>query len=145
MAHWVTHGNNHSTQTLHPTLGHALVLCKKDGYQSCFSCYHLTVMIHTHPSMSEQPYPSCSRTCTNNYTTITPGHQSLDAKPQQPWPQLTLTVIAPDGINTTQKKWFKIFACNTTWQYRYQPVYHHNFSVTWLTRLLISSEQFSSS
>ena len=40
MAHWVTHGDNHSTHILHPTLGHALVLCKKDGYQSCFSCYH---------------------------------------------------------------------------------------------------------
>ena len=39
-AHWVTHGDNHSTHILHPTLGHASVLCKKDGYQSCFSCYH---------------------------------------------------------------------------------------------------------
>ena len=39
-AHWVTHGDNHSTQILHPTLGHALVLHKKDRYQSCFSCYH---------------------------------------------------------------------------------------------------------
>ena len=40
MAHWVTHGDNHSTHILHPTLGHASVLHKKDGYQSCFSCYH---------------------------------------------------------------------------------------------------------
>ena len=37
--HWVTHGDNHSTHILHPTLGHALVLCKKDGYQSHLSCY----------------------------------------------------------------------------------------------------------
>ena len=34
--------------------------------------------------MSEQPYPSCSRTHTKNQTAITPGRQSLDAEPQQP-------------------------------------------------------------
>ena len=104
MAHWVTHGNNHSTHILHLTLEHASVLHKKDGYQSCFSCYHLTVIICTHPSMSVQPYPSCSRTHTKNHTAITPGHQSSDAEPQQPWPQLTLTVIVPVGINITKKK-----------------------------------------
>ena len=42
MTHWVT-----STHILYPTLGHALVLCKKDGYQSCFSCYHC---FHLYPS-----------------------------------------------------------------------------------------------
>ena len=43
----------------------------------------LTVIIHTHPSMSEQPYPSCSGTRTKNHTAITQEHQSLDAKTQE--------------------------------------------------------------
>ena len=44
----------------------------------------LTVIVCTHCSMSEQPYPSCSGTQTKNQTAITLEHQSLDAEPQQP-------------------------------------------------------------
>ena len=105
----------------------------------------LTVIVHTHPSMSVQPYPSCSRTRTKNHTTITPGHQSLDAEPQQPWPQLTLTVIVPVGIKTTKKNDLRFLHAIQhdiigTW-----PVYCHNFSVTWLNKLPITPEWFFSS
>ena len=90
MTHWVTHGDGHSTHILHPTLGHALVPCKKDGYQSS-----LTDFIHTHPSKSVQPYPSCSGTQSKNQTAITPEHQSLDAKPQH-----AMTTNDPYSNNT---------------------------------------------
>ena len=33
--HWVINGNDHPTHILHPTQGHALVLCRKDRYQFC--------------------------------------------------------------------------------------------------------------
>ena len=145
MPHWVTHGNNHSTHILHPTLGHALVLCKKDRYQSCFSCYHLTVIICTHLSMSVQPYPSCSRTHTKNHIAITPGHQSSDAEPQHPWPQLTLTVIVTVGITITKKNALKFLRTIQHDIIGTRPVYCHNFLVTQLNRLPITPEQFSSS
>ena len=56
---------------------------KKDGYNPVL-LLSLTVIVRTHPSMSEQPYPSCSGTRTKNQTAITPEHQSSDAEPQQP-------------------------------------------------------------
>ena len=44
--------------------------------------------------MSEQPYPSCCGTHTKNQTTITPEHQSSDAKPQA-----AVTTIDPYSIH----------------------------------------------
>ena len=101
MTHWVTHGDDHSTHILHPTLGHASVLCKKDRYQSCFSCYHLLI--------SFIPIPA------SLYNLIHPAPEpNLKIKPQlpqsvSPWmlslstplPKMTLTVIVPVGINIT--------------------------------------------
>ena len=104
----------------------------------------LTVFIRTHPSMSEQPYPSCSGTHTKNQTAITPRHQSSDAKPQQPWPQMTLTVIVPVGINTTIND-LRFCMHNTNDIIGTLPVYLHNFLVTQLNRLPITPEHFSSS
>ena len=77
----------------------------------------ITVIICTHSSMSEQPYPSCSGTHTKIQMAITPGCQSSDAEPQQPWPQLTLTVIVPVGINITIND--LRFCMQHKWHYRY--------------------------
>ena len=93
----------------------------------------LTVIIHTHPSMSEQPYPSCSGTQMKNQTAITPGHQSLDAKPQQPWPHYS------HKWDHTTIKIGLFFACSMNESIRYQlPLYHHNLVEMWLNRLTMN-------
>ena len=83
-AHWVTHGNQ-PLYTHPPSHPGACFSSLQEGWVPILLLLlSLTVIIHTHPSMSEQPYPSCSGTQTKNQTAITPECQSLDAKPQQP-------------------------------------------------------------
>ena len=53
----------------------------------------LAVFIHTPPSMSEQPYPSCSGNQSKNQTAITLECQSLDAMPQHTVTTVDLTVL----------------------------------------------------
>ena len=48
MTHWVTHGYDHSTHILHPTLGHALVLHKKEGTNPTSPI--ITNWFHSYPS-----------------------------------------------------------------------------------------------
>ena len=54
----------------------------------------LTDYICTHPSMSVQPYPSCSGTQSKNETAITPEHQSSDVEPQH-----AMTTVDPYSIH----------------------------------------------
>ena len=83
MAHWVTHGNNH-LYTHPPSHPEACFSSPQEGrVPILLLLLSLTVIVHTHPSMSEQPYPSCSGTDTKNQTAITPEHQSSGPKNQQ--------------------------------------------------------------
>ena len=115
-------GSLMATSTLHtssiPTWGMLQFSTRRMGTNLASpvitNCYH---SYPSHPSMSVQPYPSCSRTHTKNHTAVTPGCQSLDAEPQQPWPQLTLTVIVPVGINTTIND--LKFCAQYKWHFRY--------------------------
>ena len=80
--HWVIHGDDHPTHILHPTQGHASVLCRKHRYQSLFSCYYY----HSIVPIPARLFLPLSILLLNNHTLIkpavTPWHQSLDAKPQ---------------------------------------------------------------
>ena len=96
-----------------------------------------TVIVHTHPSNSEQPYPSCSGT----HTKIKP-QLPQNISPRMP-SLSSVTTIDPysihiDGIAQLFKKNKKTnyFARSMNESIRYQlPPYHQNLVEIWLIRL----------
>ena len=94
----------------------------------------LTVIICTHPSMSEQPYPSCSGTQTKIKLqlpqSISPQMPSLSSHDHS-WP----LQYSYKWDHTTIKIGL-FFACSMNESIRYQlPLYHHNLVEMQLNRL----------
>ena len=104
--HWIIHGNDHPTHILHPTQGHASVLCRKDRYQFCSPVITNQSFVPIPASLS-LPF---SILLLNNHILIRPaatlGHQSLDAKPQHAMTTNNPTVIIQVGSHDNKNALF---------------------------------------
>ena len=81
--HQVTHGNDHPTHTLHPTLGIAHALLHQEGQVPITASPAITNCIYVPaPAIIFLPFSFLLLSLSLIQTNNNPEHQSLDAEPQ---------------------------------------------------------------